>query len=179
MSTFIDYPAQVLPLVRSTIASRPQFAWIKPSWIMAFIQIESSFQPLVVNNTGRMDGLMQVIPGTAAQMQRIYGLGTLLPQTDPTTSVLCGTCYVDYAARQLVAAWGAPIPLSAAVESYNEGYGAAEKGQQVPRYWANWSAAQILFSSDDVSAAPALGFLRAAHENQRDLGSGLFNQLIA
>lgn len=161
MSALTTYPAQVLPIVRTILASRSVFAWIKPSWIMAFIEVESSFQPLVVNATGRQDGLMQVIPSTVALMQKAYNLGSLPPQTDPETSILCGTCYVDYAARQLVLAWNSPsIPLSAIVESYNEGEAAAEKGLMVPRYWAEWNAAQKLFASDD--AAPSANAMISA-----------------
>lgn len=152
MTTLSTYPAQILPIVRSTIASRPAFAWLMPSWIMATIQIESSFQPLVVNATGRQDGLMQVIPPTVVQMQTAYNLGTLLPQTDPATSILCGVCYLDWTARKLVADWGAPsIPLSAIIEGYNEGEAAAEKGLMVPQYWADWVNAQAVFASDDAS----------------------------
>lgn len=151
MTTLSTYPAQILPIVRSTIASRPGFRWLMPSWIMASIQVESSFQPLVVNATGRQDGLMQVIPSTVTQMQTAYALGPLPPQTDPATSILCGVCYLDWTARRLISAWGIPsIPLSAVIEGYNEGEAAAEKGLMVPQYWADWIDAQAVFASDDM-----------------------------
>lgn len=118
---------------------------------MASIQIESSFQPLVVNATGRQDGLMQVIPPTVARMQAAYNLGPLPAQTDPATSILCGVCYLDWTARRLVAAWGVPsIPLSAIIEGYNEGEAAAQKGLMVPQYWKDWSDAQAIFAADDA-----------------------------
>lgn len=151
MTTLATYPAQVLTIVRSTIASRPAFAWLMPSWVMASIQVESSFQPLVVNAAGRQDGLMQVIPSTVMQMELVYNLGTLPPQTDPATSILCGVCYLDWCARKLVADWKVTsVPLSAIIEGYNEGEAAAEKGLMVPQYWADWSDAQAVFSADGV-----------------------------
>lgn len=148
------YQIQVLAIIKATLASRSSWAYIKPSWIMAHIQVESGFQPLVVNGDGRQDGLMQVIPSTVEQMQVQYTLGQLPPQTDPATSILCGICYWDWAARYLFAAWKEPPPLSAVVMAYNEGAAAAAEGRMVPAYWDDWIAAQQIFAADgDDSAA--------------------------
>jgi len=132
--------------------SMPNFAWLKPSWVMASIRIESGWNPTVVNATGREDGLMQVIPGTVSQMAAQYGLGSLLPQTDPQTSILCGMCYLDYGARYLTQKWMVhSIPLSADIEAYNEGVAAAAAGKMVPTYWMKWAFAQQGYNYVDMA----------------------------
>jgi soluble lytic murein transglycosylase-like protein len=141
---------QCLTLIGTVLAQRPAFAWIKPSFIMATIQIESSFRPTVVNAAQRQDGLCQVIPSTVALVEQKYNLGNLPPQTDPATSILCGMCYWDFVARELIAGWKvAAIPVSAVVEGYNEGEAAAEKGIMVPKYWADWIAAWPMYTPYD------------------------------
>ena len=161
MTTLTTYRAQVLTIVRTVLASRLTFAWIRPSWVMATIEVESSFQPLAVNTAGRLDGLMQVIPTTVTQVQQAYSLGALLPQTDPHTSITCGSCVLDWTARKLIADWtaagdlqpGEGIPVSAVIEGYNEGEAAAEKGIMVPKYWGDWDAAASVFSVDGVDGS--------------------------
>lgn len=142
-SSLTPFQIQCLGWIRDIIASRPGFAWFKASWVLATVRKESGFRPLVVNGTGRQDGLMQVIPSTAALMVKAYNLGSILPQTDPQTSLLTGMCALDYGARYLEQKWLIhSIPLSAIEEAYNEGWGAAAAGRMVTKYWLDWAFAQ-------------------------------------
>ncbi len=142
-SSLSPFQAQCLGWINGIIASRPGFAWFKPSWIMATIRIESGWDPLAVNAVKRQDGLMQVIPSTVAEMVAQYQLGAIRPQTDPQTSIETGMCFLDYGARQLEQKWMVhSIPLSADIEAYNEGIAAAAAGKMVTAYWLKWSFAQ-------------------------------------
>ena len=94
------------------------------------MDIESGYRPLVVNATGRQDGLMQVIPPTAAAMASLYGISTELGQTDPMTSILCGIAYLDDSARSIIK-FRNVLSLSVwdLMVAYNEGFGAVEQGR--------------------------------------------------
>lgn len=147
MTPLTAYQVQCLSWIDQVLVAFPHFSWLDPSYVMAHIRIESGFDPLVVNNTGRQDGLMQVIPSTAAQM------GEAGPQTDPLTSIRTGMKYLDYCLRTIVADWDArygnvtSIALSAVVEAYNEGPAAVEAGKQDTRYWTKWAAAQTIIAA--------------------------------
>jgi soluble lytic murein transglycosylase-like protein len=118
---------------------------------MATIWVESGFSPTVVNAAGRRDGLMQVIPQTVTSMLMLYGLDVTQPQTDAYTSILTGVCYMDYTIKYLEKRWGVnSVPLSAVIEGYNEGAGAAAQGKMVPAYWYDWAAAQQTFAFVDT-----------------------------
>jgi soluble lytic murein transglycosylase-like protein len=159
MQALTPIQMQCLPLIQQAIGFKGWYkpAWMKPSWIMATIRIESGWVPTVVNGTGREDGLMQVIPGTAMAMNSQYKLGLTLPQTDPWTSILSGVAYYDATVRYLLKAWNAAeIPLSAVIEGYNEGYGTVASGKMVSNYWLKWAAAQQGYAFVDTAALIAL-----------------------
>jgi soluble lytic murein transglycosylase-like protein len=110
-----------LGMVNQALAAHPRWAYLDPAWVMTFGMLESGFRPLVVNATGRQDGIMQVIPSTAAQMASIYGIPAG-PQTDPMTSFLSGIATLDDYARGYIKAWNAvALDLWTLAKSYNGG----------------------------------------------------------
>jgi soluble lytic murein transglycosylase-like protein len=125
-------------MVMQALAAHPKWTYLDPAWILAIMDIESGYRPLVVNPTGRQDGLMQVIPPTAAQMASVYGIPAG-PQTDPMTSILSGTAYLDYSARDIIKKRNAAsLPLWDLAQAYNEGMGALEAGKLDPIYLARF-----------------------------------------
>jgi len=145
-------PAQYayLALIRQVIASRNTLVWVKPSWIMAEVAIESGFDPLVVNATGRQDGLLQVIPGTVAEVVHDYALGSVEPQTDPQTSLEVGTLYFNTCARKIIAARGTrSLYLEEVAEAYNQGWAGFLAGKRNQRYGLKMIAQQALWAFVD------------------------------
>lgn len=129
-----------LGMVNQAIAAHPKWAYLDPAWIMTIMQLESGYQPLVVNATGRQDGLMQVIPSTAAQMASVYGI-LAGPQTDPMTSILSGTGYLDYSARDIIAKRNVySLSLWDLAQAYNEGFAAVEAGKLDSAYLTKFKA---------------------------------------
>ena len=123
-----------LTMTLQVLAARPKWSYLEPAWIMSIMDIESGYRPLVVNGTGRQDGLMQVIPPTAQAMAALYGIPAG-PQTDPMTSILSGTAYLDDSARSIIKQRGATsLPLWDLAQAYNEGFGAVEAGRLDPAY---------------------------------------------
>ncbi|MGH6741743.1 MAG: lytic transglycosylase domain-containing protein, partial [Bradyrhizobium sp.] len=111
-----------------------KWSYLDAAWILTLMKMESGYQPLVVNATGRQDGLMQVIPSTAAAMATLYGIPAV-PQTDPMTSIRSGTACLDDSARRIIKERGvASLPLWDLVQAYNEGFGALEAGRLDPAY---------------------------------------------
>jgi soluble lytic murein transglycosylase-like protein len=127
-------------MVQRALAAHPKWSYLDPAWIMAIMDIESGYDPVVVNNTGRRDGLMQVIPSTAADMAKAYGIPAS-PQTDPMTSILSGTAYLDASARDIIKKRNAvSLPLWDLAQAYNEGMGAVEAGKMDPAYLRKFQA---------------------------------------
>ena len=147
-----------LVMVKQVLASWPHWSYLDPSWIMTIMDLESGYRPLVWNGAGRQDGLMQVIPSTAAEMAQKYNIPAG-PQTDPMTSILSGTAYLDASARDIIAkrqtTW---LPLYDLVQAYNEGFGSVEAGKKDPTYLNKFVAqlpviqAQMAASASVVSA---------------------------
>jgi soluble lytic murein transglycosylase-like protein len=134
--------SQYIALMRGIIASRRSLNWILPSYICAEVTIESGWDPVVVNATGRRDGLMQVIPSTVREVEQAYGV-MIGAQTDPYSSFLAGILYFDRCARKILAARGVrTLYLYEVAESYNLGYGGFLKGARNDRYGLKMLAAQ-------------------------------------
>src|SRR6266576_78696 len=140
-----------LTMVNQVLAMHPKWSYLDPAWIMAIMKIESGYQPYVVNGTGRQDGLMQVIPATAVSMAKLYGIPAG-PQTDPMTSILSGTAYIDDSARGIINARHATsLPLWDVVRAYNGGW-----HNLVPGYMpsASWVAAVARYLLKFQAALP-------------------------
>ncbi len=142
-----------LPMVMQALAAHPKWGYLDPAWIMTIMRIESGYQPLVVNATGRQDGLMQVIPPTAAAMASLYGIPSG-PQTDPMTSILSGTAYLDASARNIIVMRDTvSLPLWDLAQAYNEGYGAVEAGRPDQAYLAKFKAALPIIEAQMAATA--------------------------
>ncbi len=89
---------------------------IDPAWVAAEIRAESIFNTRARSPANAM-GLMQVLPGTGAQVARSIGLsgyGGAASLYDPDTNIAIGTAYL----RQLLDKYGLPYVTIAA---YNAG----------------------------------------------------------
>ncbi len=93
---------------------------VDPALVKAIIANESGFDASATSKTGAQ-GLMQLEPGTAAQL----GVGNAY---DPAQNVWGGTRYI----RGLLERFHGDLPL--AVAAYNAGPGAVEKYGGVPPY---------------------------------------------
>src|SRR5271169_3036867 len=91
-----------LVMVNQTLAARPKWQYLDPAIVLAIMDIESGNDPLAgPNGAGRYDGLMQVIPPTAAAMTALYGV-QVGPQTNPMISIQSGIAYLDDSARSII-----------------------------------------------------------------------------
>ena len=94
---------------------------LHPDFVRAVIQAESAFNPRARSVKGAM-GLMQLMPGTAAQ----YGVTNAY---DPVQNIRAGVAYL----KSLLVRFGNDISL--ALAAYNAGPGAVEKyGRAIPPY---------------------------------------------
>ncbi len=146
--------------------------WLLPSRVMTHITIESSWEPSVQSTDGLGSyGLMQVLPGTAAQM-KVQG-SQLLPEN----SILAGmrylvTCkhilqhYRDTGATVFdgqpinpAIHAGASLDYDLVCAAYNEGPGNVLKGRADARYVDAFRAAYPVWTFVDhrlgVAPAPA------------------------
>jgi soluble lytic murein transglycosylase-like protein len=76
---------------QSTIAEAAQRYDIPESWIRAVMQAESGGDPHAVSPKGAM-GLMQIMPGTWAELRGQLGLGT--DPFDPHDNIFAGTAFL-------------------------------------------------------------------------------------
>ncbi|WP_293482576.1 lytic transglycosylase domain-containing protein [Phenylobacterium sp.] len=83
---------------------------IPERWIHAVMGVESAYQPSALSPAGAM-GLMQVMPGTYADLRVRYGLGA--DPYQPRDNVMAGAAYL----REMYDRFGAPGFLAA----YNAG----------------------------------------------------------
>ncbi len=94
----------------------PSGAGVDPALALGIIRQESSFDTTTVSPAGAR-GLMQLMPGTAAQVARKLGMRVSIRALtgDPGTNIALGCAYL----RGLLDAFDASIPL--AVAAYNAG----------------------------------------------------------
>ena len=115
------------------IAEASQRFRIPERWIRAVMRAESANNPRAVSNAGAM-GLMQIMPGTWAELRAAHGLGA--DPFDHRDNILAGTAYL----RQMYDRFGAPDFLAA----YNAGPGRyanhLRTGRPLPRETHNYVA---------------------------------------
>jgi soluble lytic murein transglycosylase-like protein len=92
------------------IAEAAQRFALPDGWIRSLMRVESGFDARAVSRAGAL-GLMQLMPGTYAQMRLRYGLGA--DPLDPHDNVLAGAAYL----RAMVDQFGVTGGLAA----YNAG----------------------------------------------------------
>jgi soluble lytic murein transglycosylase-like protein len=107
------------PIVNFVKVFAPEYQ-LQPHLVLAIIATESNFDPLAVSPR-QAQGLMQLIPGTAARFN-------VRNPMDPAQNIRGGMAYL----RWLMAYFEGDIALVAA--AYNAGEGAVERYQGVPPY---------------------------------------------
>jgi soluble lytic murein transglycosylase-like protein len=131
------------------IAEAAQRFGLPPHWIRAVIAVESAGDPRAVSRAGAM-GLMQVMPGTWAELRAANGLGS--DPFDPRDNILAGTGYL----RAMYDRFGSPGFLAA----YNAGPGRYAEhlatGRPLPRETRDYVAtlAPIITGEAPVPSAP-------------------------
>ena len=135
--------------VDAYIAEAAQRFRIPERWIRAVMQAESAGTPRAVSRAGAM-GLMQIMPGTWAELRAAHGFGS--DPFDRRENILAGAAYL----RQMYDQFGAPGFLAA----YNAGPGRYAEhlrtGRTLPRETRRYVAAlsQELGFSDAVPLQP-------------------------
>ena len=131
------------------IAEAAQRFGLPPHWIRAVIAVESAGDPRAVSRAGAM-GLMQVMPGTWAELRAAHGLGS--DPFDPRDNILAGTAYL----RAMYDRFGSPGFLAA----YNAGPGRYAEhlatGRPLPRETRDYvtALAPIITGDAQVPSAP-------------------------
>jgi len=125
--------AAVITDIDAYIAEASHRFGIPERWIRAVIRAESANNPRAVSGAGAM-GLMQIMPGTWAELRAAHGLGA--DPFDRRDNILAGTAYL----RQMYDRFGAPGFLAA----YNAGPGRyanhLRTGRPLPRETRNYVA---------------------------------------
>lgn len=117
-------PAWAQPSVRPQVETAAARFGLPVDLIETVIAVESNGQPRAVSSAGAM-GLMQLMPGTWAQLRLRLGLGA--DPFDPADNILAGAAYL----RELRDRYGEPGYLAA----YNAGpgrYEASLTGRALP-----------------------------------------------
>ncbi|MFA7604804.1 MAG: lytic transglycosylase domain-containing protein [Novosphingobium sp.] len=116
----------VSPIAAHVAEASRRFA-IPERWIWAVMRVESAGDVSAISRAGAM-GLMQIMPGTWADLRVRYRLGR--NPYDPRDNVIAGTAYL----RELHDRYGNPIAMLAA---YNAGPGRYDEhlatGRPLPR----------------------------------------------
>ena len=86
---------------------------IPEQWIRAVMRVESAGDPQAISRAGAM-GLMQVMPGTWAELRQHHGLGS--DPFEPRDNILAGTAYL----RAMLNRYGT---VGAMLSAYNAGPG--------------------------------------------------------
>ena len=122
---------------------------IPQPWIRAVMEVESAGNPRAVSHAGAM-GLMQIMPGTWAELRVAYRLGN--DPFDPRDNVLAGTAYL----RQMYDQFGSPGFLAA----YNAGparyQNHLETGRALPLETRNYLAILAPLIGDGTNVARAV-----------------------
>lgn len=130
----------------SHVAEASRRFGIPEAWIWSVMRVESAGNPVATSHAGAM-GLMQVMPGTYAELRSHYGLGADAYQ--PRDNIIAGAAYL----RQMHDRYGVTGMLAA----YNAGPGRWEdylaRGRPLPAETVAYMAR--LGSTISSSAAPS------------------------
>lgn len=122
---------------------------IPQPWIRAVMEVESAGNPRAVSHAGAM-GLMQIMPGTWAELRAAYGFGD--DPFDRRDNILAGTAYL----RQMYDRFGSPGFLAA----YNAGPARYQEhldtGRALPRETRNYLAILAPLIGDGTNVAQAV-----------------------
>ncbi|WP_459431247.1 lytic transglycosylase domain-containing protein [Roseivivax sp.] len=122
---------------------------IPEHWILAVMEAESAGIPRAVSHAGAM-GLMQIMPGTWAELRAAHRLGN--DPFDPRDNILAGTAYL----RQMYDRFGSPGFLAA----YNAGPARYQEhldtGRALPRETRNYLAILAPLIGDGTNVARAV-----------------------
>jgi hypothetical protein len=122
---------------------------IPPPWIRAVMEVESAGNPRAVSHAGAM-GLMQIMPGTWAELRAAHRLGD--DPFDRRDNILAGAAYL----RQMYDLFGSPGFLAA----YNAGPARYEEhldtGRALPRETRNYLATLTPLIGDGSDVAQAV-----------------------
>jgi soluble lytic murein transglycosylase-like protein len=139
------------------IAEAAQRFALPDGWIRSVMRVESGFDARAVSRAGAL-GLMQLMPGTYAEMRLRYGLGA--DPLDPHDNVLAGAAYL----RAMVDQYGVTGGLAA----YNAGPGRyvvhLASGQALPAE----TRAYVANLAPQLGAGTDLGVVRHAPRARSD-----------
>lgn len=130
------------------IAEAARMFGIPQPWIRAVMEVESAGNPRAVSHAGAM-GLMQIMPGTWAELRVAHRLGD--DPFDPRDNILAGSAYM----RQMYDRFGSPGFLAA----YNAGparyQNHLDAGRALPLETRNYLAilAPLIADGTDVARA--------------------------
>ncbi|QHQ37287.1 transglycosylase SLT domain-containing protein [Algicella marina] len=141
-------PASEQQAIDTYIAEASRRFSIPQPWIRAVMEVESAGNPRAVSHAGAM-GLMQIIPGTWAELRAAHRLGD--DPFDPRDNILAGAAYL----RQMYDQFGSPGFLAA----YNAGparyQNHLDTGRALPHETRNYLAilAPLITDGTDVARA--------------------------
>lgn len=156
--TNIEPPPRVNPIANYVAEASQRFG-VPEAWIYAVMRVESAGDIGATSIKGAM-GLMQVMPGTYADLRTRYGFGA--NAYDPRDNILAGAAYL----REMYDRYGSPGFLAA----YNAGPGRYEQhlaGRPLPlearAYLARLSPViGGVVAAGSLTAADPLAWTRAA-----------------
>ena len=142
-------PASEQQAIDTYIAEAARRFGLPEHWILAVMEAESAGNPRAVSHAGAM-GLMQIMPGTWAELRAAHRLGD--DPFDPRDNILAGTAYL----RQMYDRFGSPGFLAA----YNAGPARyqdhLDTGRALPRETRNYLAILAPLIADGTDVAPAV-----------------------
>ncbi|ALR22590.1 lytic transglycosylase domain-containing protein [Sphingobium baderi] len=134
----------VSPIAAHVAEASRRFA-IPERWIWAVMRVESAGDVNAISHAGAM-GLMQIMPGTWAELRTRYRLGR--NPYDPRDNIIAGTAYL----RELLDRYANPTAMLAA---YNAGPGRYDEHLATGRVLPRETRAYLAMLAPMVGGAPA------------------------
>lgn len=159
------FQQECLTTIERELKANPAYAaWMRPSYIMALIQEESSWNKDIASADGLGSiGLMQPLPATVAEAKAAgVQAGSM---HDPVSNIRVGLfCFQqkhNFLKDRVPSHLGRPMTLEDVVAAYNEGEGNVIKGRadqpyvdRFHRYQAMFSFADQVMDGHDVEHQP-------------------------